>query len=100
MRPWNETRGDQYDGWGTSWWYFEVADDGQVTRQIEVYESGALLRYDVKWDVDAYGGLTTERLDLSESAYLDILGQDFEQVWERARGHALQICRARGSYGA
>lgn len=42
-RHWNETRGGQHDALGTSWWYFEVADDGRVIRQVEQYESGVLL---------------------------------------------------------
>jgi hypothetical protein len=83
-RHWNETRGDQHDSWGTSWWYFEVAYDGEVTRQVEQYASGALLHYDAKRDVDAYGRLAAVPLDLSESAYLEIPDQEFEQVWESA----------------
>ena len=83
-RHWNETRGDQHDVWGTSCWYFEVTEDGQVVRQVEQYESGALLHYDANHDVDAYGGLASEPLNLSEPAYLEILDQEFEQVWESA----------------
>lgn len=83
-RHWNETRGDQHEGWGTSWWYFEVADDGCIIRQVEHYESGTLLHYDAEHDVDAYGGLASAPLDLSGSAYLDILDEEFEQVWKRA----------------
>lgn len=83
-RHWNETRGDHHDGWGTSWWYFEVAEDGAVTRQVEQYESGALLRYEAKHDSDAYGGLASEPLDLSELGYLEILEEEFEQMWDSA----------------
>lgn len=50
-------RGDQYDAWGTSWWYFEVADDGRVIRQVEQYESGVLLHYSAEHDEDTYGEL-------------------------------------------
>jgi hypothetical protein len=81
---WNEMRGDQHDCWGTSWWYFEVIDGGQVTRQVEQYQSGAWLHYDSMRNVDEYGGLASEPLNLSESAYLEILDQEFEQVWESA----------------
>jgi len=85
-RHWNETRGDQHDGWGTSWWYFEVTNDGQVVRQVEQYESGELLHYDIQHDSDAYGGLAKEPLDLSESSYVDISAEEFEQVGsERCR---------------
>lgn len=87
-RHWNETRGDQHSDWGTSWWYFEVADDGSVTRQVEQYESGALLHYDAKRNVDAYGGLALELLDLSEPAYLEIAYEEFERVWASATKNA------------
>lgn len=83
-RHWNETRGDQYDAWGTSWWYFEVADEGRVIRQVEQYESGALLHYGADRDEDKYGGLAQEPLDLSEFEYLYIPEREFEQVWKKA----------------
>ena len=83
-RHWNETRGDQHDGWGTSWWYFEVAENSLPTRQVEQYFSGALLHYDAKHDGDAYGGLASEPLDLSELAYVEILQEEFERIWNRA----------------
>ncbi|GGZ05135.1 hypothetical protein GCM10007388_43420 [Pseudoduganella plicata] len=83
-RHWNETRGDQHDDWGTSWWYFEVAADGRVIRQVEQYESGTLLHYDAKRDIDTCGGLALEPLDLSESGYQEILDKEFEHVWELA----------------
>jgi len=87
-RHWNETRGDQQAAWGTSWWYFEVADDGLVIRQVERYESGVLLHYGVEHEDDAYGGLAQEPLDLSESEYLCIREQEFEQIWIKALGVA------------
>lgn len=71
-RHWNETRGDQHDALGTSWWYSEVADDGRVIRQVEQYESGVLLHYGAEHLEDRYGGLAQMLLDLSESVYLYI----------------------------
>lgn len=65
-RHWNETRGDQYDAWGTSWWYFEVGTDGWVTRQIEQYNSGMQLRYGPEHEDDEFGGLAQAALTLSE----------------------------------
>lgn len=87
-RHWNEARGDEHDTWGTSWWYFEVADDGSVIRQIEQYESGVLLHYCAGHDEDAFGVLAQVALDLSESEYLYIQKQEFEQRWEKALGVA------------
>ena len=57
---------------------------GQVVRQVEKYESGALLRYDAEDRHDEYGGLAEEPLDLSESGYREILEQEFERVWNGA----------------
>ena len=45
-RNWNETRGDQYDSWGKSVWFFETDNNGEVLRQIEVYDNGKVLKYD------------------------------------------------------
>ncbi len=44
-RPWKRTRGDSYDHWGNSIWYFETKDNGGVLRQIEVYENGPINKY-------------------------------------------------------
>ena len=44
-RKWNETRGDKFDSWGTSMWYFEIGENQYITRQIEIYENGNRLKY-------------------------------------------------------
>lgn len=83
-RPWNETRGDEYDAWGTSWWYFEVGSDGSVSRQIEQYAVGVFLRYSVEHEEDIYGRLACVELDLSDAEYCEISSQEFESVWNIA----------------
>lgn len=80
-RHWNETRGDQYDSWGTSWWYFEVDSAGWLTRQIEQYASGMLLCYSAEHESDEFGGIAESPLDLSEPEYIAISHQQFESVW-------------------
>jgi hypothetical protein len=80
-RHWNETRGDKYDAWGTSWWYFEVDDDGWVIRQIEQYDSGMLLCYSVEHEDDEFGGLAEKTLDLSEAEFSAISAEEFESIW-------------------
>ena len=47
-RKWNETRGDEFDSWGTSIWYFEIGPDGYPIKQIELYENGNRLKYHSK----------------------------------------------------
>ena len=55
-RNWNETRGDQYDSWGKSVWFFETDCNGEVFRQIEVYDNGKILKYDKQNIEDEFGG--------------------------------------------
>lgn len=64
-RHWDESRGDAYDAWGTSWWYFEVDSDGSVMRQIEEYNSGRLLRYGPEYEDDEFNRRTDERIDFA-----------------------------------
>src|SRR4051812_34097671 len=44
-RRWDETRGDEFDSWGHSLWYFETDDEGWPIRQVELYDAGRVLRY-------------------------------------------------------
>jgi hypothetical protein len=82
-RPWAEPRGDQHSNWGTSTWFFEIADDGYVARQIEVYEGGVALKYDESHLEDSYGGLSEGTLDLERDGFLpfEIAAPEFEQAW-------------------
>ena len=80
-RHWNDLRGDEHDAWGTSWWYFEVDDEGGVLRQIEQYDSGVRLCYGEQHIEDEFGGLSQAPLDLSEPEYTAISSQDFEAAW-------------------
>jgi len=56
-RCWDESRGDEWDNWGPSWWLFETDELGQVLRQLEIYDRGPRLRYDPTHPHDQYGGL-------------------------------------------
>ena len=80
-RRWNESRGDTYDNWGNSWWYFEVCADGSVVRQIEEYDSGVILKYSVDKTEDEYGALAEKPLDLRHLEYCEISKDDFETLW-------------------
>jgi len=80
---WNEGRGDEYDSWGTSWWFFEVNEDGQVVRQAELYESGRLLRYSTAHVEDEFGALAEISTDVSDTEYLPMSQEEFEAVWSR-----------------
>jgi hypothetical protein len=84
-RPWHETRGDQYDSWGASTWYFEVGDDGRITRQVECYAHGPSLRYSDERPEDEYGALGEGVMDEFEDwSPWAIAKAEFEEIWEQA----------------
>ena len=86
-RHWNESRGDQYDNWGSSTWYFEVEADMTPTRQIEVYANGVVLHYDQQHIEDEFGGLSESALGAVEFAAFAIAQSEFEQAWNSQRPH-------------
>lgn len=83
-RKWEETRGDEFDSWGTSIWYFEVNEDGYPTRQIELYEIGNRLKYHSGKPFDDYGGLGDQALDLLEHREFEIEKLEFEEEWAQS----------------
>lgn len=85
-RPWDEVRGDAYDSWGCSVWFFEVGDDGYPVRQIEQYASGTVLKYDAGHIEDEFGGLGDQPLDGDEFAEFEISKEEFEAAWSMTGG--------------
>jgi len=82
-RYWNDTRGDTYDHWGRSIWYFETNQKGEILRQIEVYENGRVLKYSQKKMADKYGSLGNQSLNLPDFQPFQINRIEFEKVWIR-----------------
>lgn len=82
-RRWAESRGDEFDSWGHSVWFFEVDDGGWPVRQIEVYDSGRVLRYGAHHQEDRYGGLGEASLYDSgdEWSNFEITEVEFERAW-------------------
>ena len=80
-RPWDETRGDRYDGWGRSVWLFETDEVGNVLRHVELYDGGQRLRYDENRRDDSCGCLSEKPLDPSDFAAFEINATEFEPVW-------------------
>lgn len=62
-RHWDQSRGDQFDALGAATYYFEVGEDGWPFRQIEVYDSGPVLRYGPNRPEEEFGGLGKAQLD-------------------------------------
>jgi len=83
-RKWNESRGDEFDDWGSSTWYFEVGSGGFPIRQIELYENGNRLKYYSGKLFDDYGGLGDQALDLDEFKNFEIDKEYFENEWRKS----------------
>ncbi|WP_216595959.1 hypothetical protein [Flammeovirga sp. OC4] len=81
-RKWSETRGDEFDSWGTSTWYFEVGSDGYPSKQIELYENGNRLKYHSEKTFDDYGGLSDQALNMDEYQKFEIEKAEFYKEWE------------------
>ena len=80
-RRWDESRGDQYDSWGASTWYFEVGDDGYAVRQLDQYDGGAILKFDETHVDDEFGALGEKPLDLEDFAPFETDQTTFENAW-------------------
>jgi hypothetical protein len=82
-RRWDESRGDEFDGWGNSVWFIEAGDDGWPVRQVVVYDAGRILRYGPSHQEDRYGGLSEASLYDSgdEWSGFEITKAEFERVW-------------------
>jgi hypothetical protein len=78
---WNELRGDQFDTWGFSMWYFEIGEDDFPNRQIVIYENGKKLKYSQENLDDEYGGLGDQKLDFSEFDGIECTKIEFEKNW-------------------
>lgn len=82
-RHWNERRGDEFDSWGTSTFYFEVDDELWSTRQIIEYENGILLKYSEQKTFDEFGGLADQQIEYEEYIPFEIKKEIFEDKWNQ-----------------
>ena len=80
-REWLESRGDQFDSWGTSVWLFEVDADGYPVKQLELYEVGYALKYDAAHAADDLGGLGDQPPDPADFGPFEIEETVFMAEW-------------------
>lgn len=73
--------GDELAGWGNSWWYFEADAFGKVSRLLQSYASGQVLRYDEQLPWDEYGGMIEDNVDLDEIPNTEISQDEFLAAW-------------------
>lgn len=83
-RKWEELRGDEFDSWGTSTWYFEVDSNGYPLKQIELYENGNRLKYHPEKTFDDYGSLGDQPIDVNEFRGLEIDKSEFDVEWKKS----------------
>ena len=82
-RHFDEPRTEQSEVWGTCDYYFETNQNGEVIRQIEVYEIGKTLKYGEQLIKDEFGFLTDQPLVLSDFENFAINKTDFEYQWQK-----------------
>lgn len=82
-RHFNEIRTEKSETWGTCDYYFETNQNGQILRQIEVYENGKKLKYSEEFIEDEYGFLADQPIDLLDFENFIINKSDFEYQWQK-----------------
>ena len=65
----------------TSWWFFEIDEDGYVIRVLQHYGGGQILRYSEEHLSDEYGSLPDRFPDLDDLVDYEISRDEFEADW-------------------
>jgi hypothetical protein len=83
-RHWDETTGsDKTDSWGKSSYCFETDKEGNVLKQMVVYDNGKVLKYNHLHIEDEFGGLAEQGLDLTDEGYTPLSKNDFFMLWNK-----------------
>ncbi|MEO5892003.1 MAG: hypothetical protein ABIQ31_17280 [Ferruginibacter sp.] len=81
-RKWTESTGESLTAfWGTSDYYFETDDQLNVTRQLQVFEQGQVLKYGAEFTEDDFGRLADQPLDEAEFKEHEIATGEFKNIW-------------------
>ena len=80
-RHFNENRIEKSETWGTCIYYFESNQNGEILRQIEIYENGKRLKYSEEFIEDEFGFLADQTINLLEFEEYAINKNDFEYQW-------------------
>lgn len=82
-RHFDEIRTEKSESWGTCNYYFETNHDGEILRQIEVYENGKKLKYSEEFFEDEFGFLADQPINLLDFEKFAITKNDFENQWQK-----------------
>lgn len=81
-RHFDEIRTEESEPWGTCDYYFETNQDGEVLRQIEVYENGRKLKYSQQFIKDEFGFLSDQTIEFFDFKNFTITKNEFEFQWQ------------------
>ncbi|MDE3248836.1 MAG: hypothetical protein KGO82_09265 [Bacteroidota bacterium] len=83
-KNWDETTGEPLtDEWGYSTYYFEVNEEYEVLRQVQVFANNKRLKYDYSYPGDTLGSLADQPLQIDEFEDCQISQDLFESVWNK-----------------
>jgi hypothetical protein len=84
-RYFNENSGQEMtDAWGTCTYYFETNENGEVSKQMEIFYNSKVLKYSELNKFDEFGGLSLVALDTEDDGYIQITKEEFFEFWERS----------------
>ena len=63
-------------------YYFETNDEGFPIRQLEIWDNGKKIRYDLNNRVGDEGFLADQALERNEFKDYEISKEDFEKQWQ------------------
>ena len=88
-KEWTETTGETLtDSWGKCIFYFET-DEELIVRQIQVFEYGQVLKYDLDFGDDEFGMLADQKLELEDFEENEISENEFTSAWESLKRNVL-----------
>ena len=81
-KDWTESSGEEItDSWGTSTFYFETNNDFYISRQIQFFANGKILKYDEQHLEDEFGFLSDQPLEIDEFINCEITKVEFDEIW-------------------
>ncbi|MBK9940612.1 MAG: hypothetical protein IPP13_03190 [Kouleothrix sp.] len=77
---WPEDRGDEFAAWGGATYYFECNASGYPDQQIEIYDNGITLWFDISHHTDAYGMLSDKPIEPFDEDLQQISREEFYRL--------------------